>query len=287
MANQQTPVVLTDEFLAREAERALLDYSWAWEGERELVENLDGAVLRWLEVPWSGIHGMVMHMSCDPDRVDQQLDRMIAQVEEGGRRCWWIVGPSAQPPDVADRMVARGLVKAVEWAGLALRDLSVPIPVNPDVVVEPLSRSNAEEYAAFCTTSDGTTDPRVRAERLASAYRFIEANAPDTNIFLGRLDGTVASCVVSHIEPTGVVYLRNAETLPEFRNRGLYLTLVAYRLAVARSRGCTAAVVQAQTRSSAPILLKRGFEQVTTIWGLARPEADADAATPETPKTPE
>lgn len=269
------PATLSDDFLAREAERTLLDYSWAWEGEREHADDLDGALLRWLDVPWSGLDGMVVRVDCDPERVDQQLDGMIARVEARGRRCWWIVGPSAQPPDIAELLVARGFVKAIEWAGLALRDLSVAIPTNPDLVVEPLSRANAEEYAAFCAAADGTTDPRVAAERLASAYRYIDANDPDTNIYLGRLDGVVAACVVSHIEPTGVVYLRNAETLPEFRNRGIYLSLVAHRLAVARSRGCVAAVVQAQTHTSAPILMKRGFQRVTTIWGLARPGAEA------------
>lgn len=275
MTDQHTPAALSDEFLAREAERTLLDYSWAWEGEREHVDDLGGALLRWLEVPWFGLDGMVVHISCDPTRVEQQLDALIDQV--GERQCWWIVGSSAQPPDVAERLVARGFVKEIEWAGLALRDLSVPIPTNPDLVIEPLSRANAEEYAAYCAASDPSGDPRVPAERLAAAYRFVEANAPDAGIYLGRIDGTIAACVVSHIEPTGVVYLRNAETRPEFRNRGIYLSLVAHRLAVARSRGCSAAVVQAQTRSSAPILLKRGFERVTTIWGLARPSAATPA----------
>ena len=275
MTNNNMPAALTDEFLAREAERTLLDYSWTWEGEREHVDDLDGALLRWLEVPWFGLDGMVVHLYCDAARVEQQLDALIAQV--GDRQCWWIVGASAQPPDVAERLVARGFVKEVEWAGLALRDLSVAIPSNPDLVIEPLSRANAEEYAAYCAATDTSDDPRVPAERLAAAYRFVEANAPDAGIYLGRIDGTIAACVVSHIEPTGVVYLRNAETRPEFRQRGIYLSLVAHRLAVARSLGCTAAVVQAQTQSSAPILLKRGFQRVATIWGLARPSAEAPA----------
>lgn len=275
MTNHNMPAALTDEFLAREAERTLLDYSWAWEGEREHLDDLGGALLRWLEVPWFGLDGMVVHLCCDAARVEQQLDALIARV--GERRCWWIVGPSAQPPDIAERLVARGFVKEVEWAGLALRDLTVPIPSNPDLVIEPLSHANAAEYAAYCAATDTSGDPRVPAERLAAAYRFVEANAPDAGIYLGRIDGAIAACVVSHIESTGVVYLRNAETRPEFRRRGIYLSLVAHRLAVARSLGCTAAVVQAQTQSSAPILLKRGFQRVTTIWGLARPGAEAPA----------
>lgn len=271
MSSQNASSAVTDEFLAREAERTILDYSWAWEGEREHVENLDGAVLRRLDVPWFGLDGMVVHVNCDPARVDQQLDALIAQVEARAPHAWWVVGASAQPADVVDRIVARGFVKDVEWAGLALRDLSAPIPVNPDLVVEPLSASNVEDYADFCAEADPNDDPAVRAERLAAGKRFVEAPAPGAGIYLGRLEGKVAACVVSHIEPSGVVYLRNAATLPEFRNRGIYLSLVAHRIRLAREAGCTAAVVQAQMRSSAPILIKRGFERVTTVWGLARP----------------
>ncbi len=269
---------LSDAFLAREAERTILDYSWSWEGEREHVEQLDGAVLRWLDVPWFGLDGMVVHVNCDPRRIDQQLDALIARAETGGRQCWWVVGPSAQPADVVERIVAKGFVKSIEWAGLALRDLNAPFPVNPDVIVEPLSAANVDEYAAFCAALAPDGDPRIGPERLAAGRRFIAAGDPSAGIYLGRLDGKVASCVVSHIEPSGVIYLRNAVTLPEFRKRGLYLTLVAYRLGVGRAAGCRAAVVQAQTRSSAPILLKRGFERVTTIWGLARPGTESAAS---------
>jgi len=266
---------LSDEDLAREAERTIMDYSWSWEGEREHVEDLGGALLRYLDVPWFSVDGTITHVNLDPARADEQLDAMIARAEEGGRNLWWTVGPSARPADVADRLVARGFERSIEWAGLALRDLSTPIPTNPDLVVEALSPSNCDEYAAFCVAAEPGQGPDVHDERLAAAHRFLEAGRGDTGIYLGRLDGTVAACVVSHLEPSSVVYLRNAVTLPEFRNRGIYLSLVAHRIAIARATGCTAAVVQAQSHTSAPILMKRGFERMCTIWGLTRPQATA------------
>jgi len=269
-----TPSVLSDAYLAREAERTIMDYSWEWEGERERVEDLGGALLRYLDVPWSGIDGMVVHVNIEPARADEQLDAVIARSEKGGRKLWWVVGPSAMPADVVDRLVARGFERLIEWAGLALRDLSTPIPTNPDLVVEPLSASNSEEYAAFCVASEPGQGPEVYGERLAAAHRYLTVGRADTGIYLGRLDGTVAACVVSHIEPGGVVYLRNAVTLPEFRNRGIYLSLVAHRIAIARAAGCSAAIVQAQSHTSAPILMKRGFERVCTVWGLGRPQVD-------------
>ncbi len=81
----------------------------------------------------------------------------------------------------------------------------------------------------------------------------------------------VAGCVVLRIEHNGVAYLRDAVTLPEFRGRGVYLTLVHHRLQVARAAGCTVAVVQAQVQSSSPILCKRGLRRVSWLRALQWP----------------
>ena len=92
----------------------------------------------------------------------------------------------------------------------------------------------------------------------------------EVQIEVARLDREIAGFCVLRIEPNGVAYLRNAMTVPAFRNRGVYLSLVAHRLAVARTMGCTSAVLQAQTVTSAPILIKRGFKPVCRFVGLAR-----------------
>ncbi len=95
-------------------------------------------------------------------------------------------------------------------------------------------------------------------------------SSQEVQIEVARLDREIAGFCVLRIEPNGVAYLRNAMTVPAFRNRGVYLSLVAHRLAVARTMGCTSAVLQAQTVTSAPILIKRGFKPVCRFVGLAR-----------------
>src|SRR2546426_793986 len=58
------------------------------------------------------------------------------------------------------------------------------------------------------------------------------------------------------------VLLGGAGTLPEHRGRGLYTALVARRLADACADGRTAAVIQADRETSAPICAKLGFREL-------------------------
>src|SRR5205085_378537 len=141
-----------------------------------------------------------------------------------------------------DRLAARGFEQELEWDGLVLDDLSTVIPTNPRVVIEPLSQENAEAYALALA---GDRQSPHYALLLAQAHRFLELSPQQIQIHIARWDGEIASRAVTRIEPNGVVYLRHALTLPAFRNRGVYLSLVAYRLALARASGCTAAVLQA------------------------------------------
>jgi len=199
--------------------------------------------------------------------VEAYLEQAIQRVESIVPWCLWVLGPSSQPDDLQQRLVARGFSARMEWEGLVLDDLSLPFSTTPMLVIEPLSWDNANAYA---TAIAGDADSPHRAVLLAQVHRFLQMSPQKVQIDIARLDGNVAGYAVLRIEPNGVAYLRNAMTVPAFRNRGVYLSLVAHRLAEAQAAGCTAAVLQAQTTTSAPILIKRGFKPVCRLVGLAR-----------------
>jgi GNAT superfamily N-acetyltransferase len=159
----------------------------------------------------------------------------------------------------------------MDFDGLVLDDLAMDITRNPDVVIEPLSWENAAEYATRCTDS---TNPRFHEYLFASAQRYLQATSHEVQIFVARLGGEVAGYAVLRIESTGLAYFPAALAVKEFRWRGVYLSLVAHRLAVARAAGCTAAVIGAQTATAAPILTRRGFRPVCHFVALAPPRTD-------------
>ena len=192
-----------------------------------------------------------MPLRFHPATVETSLAHAIEQVEAIVPWCLWVIGPSSQPSDLQQRFVALGFTVRMEWEGLTLDDLSLSLPTTAGLVIEPLCWDNAEAYA---TAIAGGTESPYRADLLSQAHRFLQ----------------IAGFGVLRLEPNGVAYLRNAMTVPALRNRGVYLSLVAHRLAVARTMGCTSAVLQAQTATSAPILIKRGFKPVCRFVGLAR-----------------
>lgn len=261
----------TDAFLAQEIERTIYEYSWAWEGEREQTIDTGDALIHVVDVPWFGNDGFAGRLVFDPATLEERLAAVLAQAEAGGRTFVWITGPSTRPLDLPERLPAHGLAAAIVWDGLALRDLTQPFEHSPEVAVRQLSDENAEEYATLCAQL--SPDFGVREERLAAARRMIAAGQREAQAFIAYIDDRAISCAVLRIEPTGVAYLRNAITDPAYRGRGAYRALIAARLAFAREAGCGAAVVQAQTATSSPILRKRGFQVLCQLRGFIRPSA--------------
>jgi len=260
----------SDQELGLAAERTVYTYSWAFEGERETILDTGDALVHILDVPWFGNDGFAGRLILDPETAEQRLDAVLELSEDGCRRFVWITGPSTAPANLGDLLAARGLAPRIVWEGLALRDLSWPYPDPPGVTVHQLSADSVETYANLCIEHGKTHDETVRSERLAAARRLVESGQREAQVFIAYVDGEAAGCSVLRVEPDGIAYLRNAFTMASYQRRGVYVAMVGARLALARERGCVAAVVQAQRHSSAPILKKRGFFKVCDLVGHER-----------------
>ena len=171
----------------------------------------------------------------------------------------WVVSPSTKPIDIEERLLSYDFTKRSELAGMVLEDLSTSIDYNPNVVVEPLSWENVEEYAMVCSPPNNAV---IRDEQLAYAKRYLQFSHKEIQIFIARLEHSVVGYAFLRIEAHGIANLCEAFTIPQARGQGVYLSLLAYRLAFAQEQGCTIAVTRANIQTSAPTLVKRGFEPV-------------------------
>lgn len=197
-----------------------------------------------------------------PDEVDATLKMVRNRYSRGRKGYGWVTGPLTRPHDLGERLVASGLTKADEMAGMALTDLAVPIAVDPSIEVREATLHEAQ----------------ASSEMMARAYDMPEEVARFFNVLLAMTDSKVRNrgyfaFVDGGTEPVGwsylvylpdspIVLLGGAATLPEHRGRGIYSALVAKRLADARADGRTAAVIQAVRSTSAPIAAKLGFREV-------------------------
>jgi GNAT superfamily N-acetyltransferase len=205
---------------------------------------------------------MVGMANIAPDDVAPTL-KMVRNRFSGGRKAYgWVTGPLTRPSDLGQQLVASGLKKIDEMAGMVLTDLAVPIAVDPKVEIREGSLHEAqaasemmgraydmpEEVARFFNVLLAMTDTKVK-NRMYFAY----------------LDGgpdPVGWSYLVYLPDSPIVLLGGAATLPEHRGRGIYSALVAKRLADARADGRSAAVIQAVRSTSAPIAAKLGFREV-------------------------
>jgi GNAT superfamily N-acetyltransferase len=205
---------------------------------------------------------MVGMANIAPDDVAATL-KMVRNRFSGGRKAYgWVTGPLTRPHDLGERLVASGLKKIDEMAGMALTDLAVPITVDAKIQIREGSLHEAQ----------------AASEMMGRAYDMPEEVARFFNVLLAMTDSKVKNrgyfaYLDGGTEPVGwsylvylpdspIVLLGGAATLPEHRGRGIYSALVAKRLADARADGRTAAVIQAVRSTSAPIAAKLGFREV-------------------------
>ena len=228
-------------------------------------------LVKWLEVrgvvgresPVSHpIANLVGCADLDEHEVDDAIGAVRDRFAPSRKAFGWITSSSSRPRDLPERLVAAGLVKADELAGMVLTDLGHPILTNPEVEVrtadiEQQRRAipmEADAYGLPPDVADWFTEALIGAsDRVRyTTYHAYLAGRPDPVAF-GNL---------VFISGTSIVLLGGAATLSDCRGRGIYTTLVARRLADARAAGADAAVIQAVRGTSAPVCANLGFKEI-------------------------
>jgi GNAT superfamily N-acetyltransferase len=248
--------------------------------ERELVDAIESTLFVYPAVPGltedlgvPGLRGRVTKLShpianlCGDARFGtMEADAKVAKVREryGSRAFGWVTGPSTRPTDLADRLGAAGFRRIADLAGLALTDLDERIDANPDVRVREVALAEAIDASEWMGRAyDLPTDvTRLFNEMLARSRDHVRARG----YFAYRGgDRPVAWSYLVYVPGTRIALLGGAATLAEHRGHGVYTALVARRLADARADGLTAAIIQADRATSAPICAKLGFREVCAL----------------------
>ncbi len=194
--------------------------------------------------------------------VDERIETVRRWFADQGRDefVWW-VGPSATPPDLETRLLARG---AVPWRDGVIASMLVERapPTVPGIDVRRVASYEefviareiawhvagftAEQSAEVLTTLPEKWESRVRSDEGAA--------------YLAYVDGEpVASADILFLPFAG--FLSGASTLPQHRGRGIYRALIRARWDEAVRRGTPALMIGAGAMSR-PILERLGFRTV-------------------------
>ena len=199
------------------------------------------------------------------ERAETTIRQVRELFAERGAPFGWVTGPSDTPAGLPARLQTAGLTKVVQMAGMALTDLERPIRANAAVRVREMR--DEDVAAANEVLATGFDFPLALAELLMEAMR---AGTPRLGgrqylAFVEEREDPVAVSLSVRVPGTSILMLGGAATLPEYRGRGIYTSLVARRVADGRAEGCEAAIIQAVRTTSAPICAHLGFKELGAL----------------------
>jgi GNAT superfamily N-acetyltransferase len=168
------------------------------------------------------------------------------------------------PPDLGARLLNAGF-SVDEDSTLVIADVqAIPDTVElPDQVrlVPVEDEAGVDELIAVHEEVFGTDHSQLRRSILAQ----LEQSPSVTAMVLAMVDDkAVSSARIEFLPARQFASLWGGGTLPEWRGRGIYRALVAYRARIAASRGYPYLYVNSSCESR-PILERLGFKAVSSI----------------------
>jgi GNAT superfamily N-acetyltransferase len=196
------------------------------------------------------------------------LEEVRAWFRARGRRQFtWLVGNSATPGDLRERLLAGGATPDPDepvYAGMLLTEAP---PAVKGIEVRPVESFG--EYAAVRELGwdllgmgeEERAEPRARLKMSWDEYQEI-----DIVNYAAFIDRRIVAAGGIQFTSFGA-YIAGASTHPDYRGRGCYRALVRARWDAAVARGTPVLAVQAG-RMSKPILERLGFRQIATVHAL-------------------
>ena len=170
----------------------------------------------------------------------------------------WVIGPSSAPWDLRERVARRGLIDTGDGDLLSAELPIMGLRSSPDVRIAEVADDRMARIGIRLAHPEGTRDEldAMVEDRLA----YLRHPGRRGGFLVAFVDGEpVANAGYRYSADGRTVYLNGAETVERFRGRGVYQSLVGYRVRRAAERGCRFAAIRARRATSLPILMKRGF----------------------------
>lgn len=202
---------------------------------------------------------------------DETIEKVIDEFKNRDQMFGWLIGPRT-PPDLPERLVAKGFSLMEEFAGLARTDLA-PLDRHADgITIREADSEDEQLFASLLSAAFGL--PPEMVEFLSRILYFAKTEIHCRNYFAYRKGVDEPIGVASTIDDPNapIIILGGSAVLEPHRGHGAYKALVARRLADAKADGIEAVVIQAVRSTSAPICRNLGFEEVCAqslyAWGM-------------------
>ncbi|PKR85461.1 GNAT family N-acetyltransferase [Heyndrickxia camelliae] len=194
---------------------------------------------------------------------EEKIRKVIDFYESKQKSFAWWVGPKSQPYDLSLRLKSKGFTLEDEYVGLATSVQQAPSFESSqwtvrEALTEPELRNhvaiNAEVWGMDLTSVEAAIRERMSYISLPGRRGGYIVAYNNEGLPIGN--GTF------RISSDGqTMYLIGSAVLPEYRNKGVYHSLLQYRINKSKEEGCQLLTVQARIGTSEPILRRLGFKE--------------------------
>jgi GNAT superfamily N-acetyltransferase len=256
--DRQAVLAAFDEQIRRHPERAAPDgHVERDEGVIRIVSGGDG----WTGVSWCNL---------DPVSADAVIAAQIDRFAELSRPWEWKHYSYDQPADLSERLVAAGFTREPTESLLVAEIADLTLDVIPPPGVELRAVKDQQDVAALVSVHDEVfaEDHSALGKTLLAGLAQQPSTVAAVVAFAGRTP--IAAGRVEFHSGTEFASLWGGGTLPAWRGRGVFRSLVAYRAAMASARGFRYLQVDAFP-DSRPILQRLGFVELATTTPFTHP----------------
>lgn len=208
--------------------------------------------------PWANFIGAArLH----PDNADQVIQEVYQYFASQTRSFGWMLDSASTPSDLAMRLEKAGLRKVGSYAGMALTNLNISIRTNTAIQIRKAQPADLPDIVALMDEAFAS------GEDNRDLYEYSLTQA-DQFFFMAHVEGVeraVALGRMFYYPDSAIAVMQDAVTTVAYRGQGIYSTLMAKRLEVARDDGKLAAVMQADRETSAPICARMGFQEISNL----------------------
>lgn len=205
-------------------------YSLTWDGDVLQMTGPD-------DEPWSN---GVIYSDLRGDSADAAIAAQIDYFTALGRPFEWKLFDHDQPRDLGERLRHAGL-RPEDVKTLVARDVSLPFPISPLLPdVEFVRVDDPANFQNIAHLFGDAADDHHHGKWLAESLGAGKTAAPEAlSVYVARGDdAAVVSAGWVRFSDRGLfASLWGGATLPQWRGRGIYTSLVAMRLAEAHKRG--------------------------------------------------
>jgi N-acetylglutamate synthase-like GNAT family acetyltransferase len=221
-------------------------------------EGLQGYEIPQLSNPWANFLGAAR---LSPENAAKTVQQVYDYFAADKRSFGWMLDSDAKPDNLAERLQKIGMSISSTYAGMALLDMNPPIKINPAIQIRRARADDISDIMALMQEAFGS------GESNSALYEY-SLQQDEQFFFMAYVEErekAVALARMYYYPDSEIVVMQDAVTTADYRGRGIYPTLMAKRLEIARNDGKQVAVMQADRASSAPICARMGFEELSQL----------------------